>query len=319
MELRHLRYFAAVVEEQSFTKAAEKLFIAQPPLSRQIQNLESELGIQLFERGSRPLQTTQAGHFFYQHAVKLLSNAEEIKSMTKRIGLIERSMTIGFVGSLLYGLLPRIIYLFRQQQPHLNIQLMELSTTEQLQALKEGRIDVGFGRLRISDPAVRRILLRKERLVVAAHTSHPIAQRTEGVYLADLIDEKMFMYPTSPKPNFSTQLLNIFAEHSLVPKNMHEIREIQLALGLVAAGEGICIIPASADTIRFPHLNYIPILDNGAVSPIFITARAMDRSEDLQSLFDCIYQVYDLEGIPYQRTVFTLDQNPIDDSNGIDF
>lgn len=138
--------------------------------------------------------------------------------MTKRIGLIERSVTIGFVGSLLYGLLPRIIYLFRQQQPHLNIQLMELSTTEQLQALKEGRIDVGFGRLRISDPAVRRILLRKERLVVAAHTSHPIAQRTEGVYLADLIDEKMFMYPTSPKPNFSTQLLNIFAEHSLVPK-----------------------------------------------------------------------------------------------------
>lgn len=99
MELRHLRYFVAVVEEQSFTKAAEKLFIAQPPLSRQIQNLESELGIQLFERGSRPLQTTPAGHFFYQHAVKLLSNAEEIKSMTKRIGLIERSMTIGFVGS----------------------------------------------------------------------------------------------------------------------------------------------------------------------------------------------------------------------------
>ena len=81
--------------------------------------------------------------------------------MTKRIGLIERSMTIGFVGSLLYGLLPRIIYLFRQQQPHLNIQLMELSTTEQLQALKEGRIDVGFGRLRISDPAVRRILYVK--------------------------------------------------------------------------------------------------------------------------------------------------------------
>lgn len=117
MELRHLRYFVAVVEEQSFTKAAEKLFIAQPPLSRQIQNLESELGIQLFERGSRPLQTTPAGQFFYQHAVKLLSNAEEVKSMTKRIGLVERSITMGFVGSLLFGLLPRIIYLYRQQHP----------------------------------------------------------------------------------------------------------------------------------------------------------------------------------------------------------
>ena len=105
MELRHLRYFVAVVEEQSFTKAAEKLFIAQPPLSRQIQNLEAELGIQLFERGSRPLLTTEAGQFFYQHAVKLLSNAEEIKAMTQRVGMVEKTVTMGFVGSLLYGCL----------------------------------------------------------------------------------------------------------------------------------------------------------------------------------------------------------------------
>ena len=96
MELRYLRYFVAVVEEQSFTKAAERLFIAQPPLSRQIQNLENELGVQLFERGSRPLQTTTAGQFLYQHALKLLSNAEEVKRMTKLIGLIERTLTIGF-------------------------------------------------------------------------------------------------------------------------------------------------------------------------------------------------------------------------------
>jgi len=103
MELRHLRYFVAVVEEQSFTKAAEKLFIAQPPLSRQIQNLEAELGIALFERGSRPLKTTQAGYFFYQHAVKILANAEEVKSMTKRIGMVERTVTMGFVGSLAFA------------------------------------------------------------------------------------------------------------------------------------------------------------------------------------------------------------------------
>jgi DNA-binding transcriptional LysR family regulator len=97
--------------------------------------------------------------------------------------------------------------------------------------------------------------------------------------------------------------MNIFAEHSLVPKHIRELREIQLALGLVAAGEGICIIPASADTIRFPHLLYIPILDSGAVTPIFITARAMDNSADLQSLFDSIYQVYDLEGIAYELCI----------------
>ncbi|MGV8004845.1 LysR substrate-binding domain-containing protein [Photorhabdus temperata subsp. temperata] len=248
--------------------------------------------VQLFERGSRPLQTTQAGQFFYQHAVKLLSNAEEIKSMTKRIGLIERSLTIGFVGSLLYELLPRTIYLYRQQQPHLHIKLVELSTTEQIPALKGGRIDVGFGRLHISDPAVRRILLCKERLVVAVHSSHPLAQRTGGVYLSDFVDENIFVYPNTPKPNFSTQVLNIFSEHSLVPKNMNEVREIQLALGMVAAGEGLCIIPESANTIQFPLLNYIPILDHDAVSPIFVATRAMDTSEDIQILFDCLNQVY---------------------------
>ena len=300
MELRHLRYFVAVVEEQSFTKAAEKLFIAQPPLSRQIQNLESELGISLFERGSRPLKTTEAGQFFYQHAVKLLSNAEEVKTMTKRIGLIEKTVTMGFVGSLLYGLLPKIVYMFRQLQPRLKIELVEMSTKDQIQALKEGRIDVGFGRLKISDPAVRRVLLREEPLMLAVHTSHSLAD-SKGTYFADIEDENLFLYPSHPKPNFSTQVRNLFSEHGLDPKNLKEVREIQLALGLVAAGEGMCIVPESAKTIQLPNLKYIPLLDSSAKSPIFMAIRCMDESEDIHSLFDCIYQVYDLEGFQYDR------------------
>ncbi len=305
MELRHLRYVVAVVEEQSFTKAAEKLYIAQPPLSRQIQNLESELGISLFERGSRPLKTTEAGQFFYQHAVKLLSNAEEVKSMTKRIGLIEKTVTMGFVGSLLYGLLPKIVYMFRQQQPHLKIELVEMSTKDQIQALKEGRIDVGFGRLRISDPAVRRVLLREEPLMLAVHISHPLAD-SKGTYFADIEDENLFLYPSHPKPNFSTQVRHLFSEHGLDPKNLKEVREIQLALGLVAAGEGVCVVPESAKTIQLPNLIYIPMLDSSAKSPIFMAIRCMDESEDIRSLFDCIYQVYDLEGFQYDRASFSI-------------
>ncbi|WP_335956473.1 LysR family transcriptional regulator [Acinetobacter bereziniae] len=305
MELRHLRYFVAVVEEQSFTKAAEKLYIAQPPLSRQIQNLVSELGISLFERGSRPLKTTEAGQFFYQHAVKLLSNAEEVKSMTKRIGLIEKTVTMGFVGSLLYGLLPKIVYMFRQQQPHLKIELVEMSTKDQIQALKEGRIDVGFGRLRISDPAVRRVLLREEPLMLAVHISHPLAD-SKGTYFADIEDENLFLYPSHPKPNFSTQVRHLFSEHGLDPKNLKEVREIQLALGLVAAGEGVCVVPESAKTIQLPNLIYIPMLDSSAKSPIFMAIRCMDESEDIRSLFDCIYQVYDLEGFQYDRASFSI-------------
>lgn len=304
MELRHLRYFVAVAEEQSFTKASEKLFIAQPPLSRQIQNLEGELGIQLFERGSRPLKMTEAGQFFYQHAVKLLAKAEEVKSMTKRVGLIEKTIKIGFVGSLLYGLLPQIVYQFRQQQPQFKIELIEMGTTEQIQALKEGRIDVGFGRLRISDSAIQRVLLREEPLMVATHTSHPLAAKSEGVYLADINDQDMFLYPNTTKPNFSTQVRSIFSEHGLEPKIIREVREIQLALGLVAAGEGICIVPESTRTIQLAQLNYVPILDHAAVSPIFLAIRNMDESEYIHSLFDCIYRIYDMESIDYERFVF---------------
>lgn len=304
MELRHLRYFVAVVEEQSFTKAAEKLFIAQPPLSRQIQNLEAELGISLFERGSRPLKTTHAGHFFYQHAVKILANAEEVKSMTKRIGLVERTVTMGFVGSLLYGLLSRIVYLYRQQQPHLKIELVEMTTLEQVKALKEGRIDVGFGRLRISDPALSRILLREEPLMLAVHSSHPLARQKAGVHLSDIVDENIFLYPSVHTPSFATQIQGLFSEYNLEPQNLRLVREIQLSLGFVAAGEGVCIVPESAQSIQLSHLNYISILDETAVSPVFMTMRNMDESEDIHSLIDCIYQVYDLEAIKYDRNPF---------------
>lgn len=303
MELRHLRYFVAVAETKSFTKAAERLFIAQPPLSRQIQQLEAEIGVQLFERGTRPLQLTEAGQFFYQHAVKLLSNAEEVKSMTTRIGIVERSIKIGFVASLLYGLLSKIIYVFRQQQPSLKVELIEMSTFEQIQALKKGQIDVGFGRLRISDPNVKRILLREEPLVAAVHQSHPLAQQ-DAISLAEIEQENLFLYPNSTGPNFATQVQGIFAEHSLTPKSLKLVREIQLALGLVAAAEGICIVPESAQSVRLAHVHYIPIHEHDAVSPVFMAIRNLDAADDLRALFDCIYQVYDLEAIEYDRSVF---------------
>ena len=303
MELRHLRYFVAVAESKSFTQAAERLFIAQPPLSRQIQQLEAEIGVQLFERSSRPLQLTEAGHFFYQHALKLLSNVEEIKSMTTRIGIVERSLKIGFVASLLYGLLSKIIYVFRQQQPNLKIELIEMTTSEQVQALKQGKIDVGFGRLRISDPHIKRILLREEPLVLAVHQSHPLAQQT-SVTLAEIEQQPLFVYPNTQGANFAHQVQAILAKHALTPKNIKVVREIQLALGLVAASEGVCIVPQSAKSIQLAHVHYIPITDHDAVSPVFMAVRQLDQDEDLRALFDCIYQVYDLEAIKYERKVF---------------
>ncbi|CAM9297690.1 cis,cis-muconate-binding transcription regulator CatM [Acinetobacter bereziniae] len=244
MELRHLRYFVTVVEEQSITKAAEKLCIAQPPLSRQIQKLEEELGILLFERGSRPVRTTDAGQFFYQHAVQILTHTAQATSMAKRISSINMIIRIGYVSSLLYALLPQIIYLFRQNNPDIQVELLEYGTKDQIEALKLGKIDLGFGRLRISDPAIKRILLRKEKLKLAIHKNHYLTEYVhKGIYLSQIIDESIFSYPATQKPNFSTLIQSIFTELGLVPKNMIEVREIHMALGLVSSGEGVCIIP----------------------------------------------------------------------------
>ncbi|MFT0693655.1 cis,cis-muconate-binding transcription regulator CatM [Acinetobacter bereziniae] len=301
MELRHLRYFVTVVEEQSITKAAEKLCIAQPPLSRQIQKLEEELGILLFERGSRPVRTTDAGQFFYQHAVQILTHTAQATSMAKRISSINMIIRIGYVSSLLYALLPQIIYLFRQNNPDIQVELLEYGTKDQIEALKLGKIDLGFGRLRISDPAIKRILLRKEKLKLAIHKNHYLTEYVhKGIYLSQIIDESIFSYPATQKPNFSMLIQSIFTELGLVPKNMIEVREIHMALGLVSSGEGVCIIPESASDIGMKNLVYIPILDMEAYSPISLAVRNMDQSPYLSKVLECVKQVFEEEGIPLQ-------------------
>ena len=166
MELRHLRYFVAVARERNFTRAAEKLRIAQPPLSRQIQQLEDELGALLIERGSRPVRLTDAGRLVYEQAVQVLDRIEELKAMSRRLHEAELPrLAIGFVASTLYGYLPEVIRRYKAARPGVELALLELTTLEQIVALKEGRIDVGYGRIQFDDPEVERLLLRNEKLV----------------------------------------------------------------------------------------------------------------------------------------------------------
>ena len=136
MDFRHLKYFVAVADEQNFTRAAERLHISQPPLSRQIQDLEEELGTPLFERGSRPLKLTDAGRFFYGHATRLLEQAAQAVRSTKRIAQLERRLVIGFVASTMYGALPLLVRKFRAACPQTELALVEMSTVEQIEALK---------------------------------------------------------------------------------------------------------------------------------------------------------------------------------------
>jgi len=303
MELRHLRYFVAVAEEKNFTRASEKLFIAQPPLSRQIQQLEEELGVILFEKGSRPLRLTEAGKFFYAHAQQLLGKAADLKTMTQRVGQIERTLSVGFVASTLYGMLPKIIRLFRTQNSAIEMRLHEMTTMEQIKALKEGKIDVGFGRIKHEDPNIRRILLREERMIAAVPLGHPLANLTQPVKLHQLVAERLIVFPKSPRPSFADQVLAAFTEKGLTPENVFEVHELQIAVGLVAAGEGIAIMPASVQGMRRLDMSYLEIHDKNAVSPILFSTRMMDKSEELNKLLQLIYDIYDAENIPHTKEI----------------
>jgi DNA-binding transcriptional LysR family regulator len=299
MELRHLRYFVAVAEERSFTRAAQRLHIAQPPLSRQIQQLEEILGVQLFERNSRPLKLTDTGRFFYQHASQLLAQTAELESMTRRVGKIERNLSVGFVGSTLYGMLPKIIRRYRQQHAEVELSLNEMSTMDQIKALKEGRIDVGFGRIRLDDPSVRRVVLREERMIVALPQGHVLGDSKTVLSLYDLLNETLIIFPKSPRPSYADQVLAAFHDRALKPARVLETRELQVALGLVAAGEGISIVPKSVYGLKRDDVVYKDLDDANLVSPIIMSMRMLDESEDLQRMLQLIYDLYDEQGMEY--------------------
>ena len=299
MELRHLRYFVAVAEERNFTRAAERLHMAQPPLSRSIQQLEETLEVQLFQRDSRPLKLTETGKFFYAHAVQLLAQTAELESMTRRVGNIERSLSVGFVGSTLYGMLPKIIRRFRDENATVELSLHEMSTMDQIRALKDGQIDIGFGRIRHEDPNIRRVILREEKMIVALPEGHPLSLLKPILALSDLVSETLIIFPKSPRPSYADQVLSVFQDRGLKPRRIYEVRELQIALGLVAAGEGISVVPSSVYGLKRDDVSYKELDDPTLVSPIIMSRRMLDESRDIREMLELIYRLYAEEKISY--------------------
>ncbi|KQR77173.1 LysR family transcriptional regulator [Burkholderia sp. Leaf177] len=277
MELRQLRYFVAVAEEMNITRAADRLHMTQPPLSRQIQQIEESIGLPLFARGARPLRLTEAGRIFYTQAKRLLTEADELAPLTRRLAQLAERVVIGFVPSTLYGALPAVIRAFRESAPHIELSLIEMFTIEQLAALKGGRIDVGFGRLRFDDNQLAREVLVEEPLIAALPQDHPLANTDGPLTLAALARETLIVYPSTPRPSYADQQLSAMRDHALEPAAVHEVRELQTALGLVAANVGVCLVPMSVDGLRAHGVVYRAIAEH-STSPIIMSRRSEDSS-----------------------------------------
>ena len=292
MEFRLLRYFVAVVGEGNFNRAAERLHMAQPPLSRAIQNLEAQVGSPLLDRSTRPFSLTPIGRMFYDQALQMLARMEDMKSMVKSAAGSERQrFVIGFVASTIYARLPELIRAFRTEAPDLELVLVESTTLDQITALKEGRIDVGFGRIRFEDPSVRRIALRDEALIAAFPVSHHLAKEKGPVSLQELTDEPQIVYPSRPRPSYADQVIALFRDYGIEPKIAHEARELQIAIGLVAAEEGMAIVPESVRRARSHDVIYRE-LNEPATSPIIMSFRVGDRSPEVVRLANVIAREY---------------------------
>ncbi|MFD2836056.1 LysR family transcriptional regulator [Azotobacter vinelandii] len=285
MELRQLKYFRAVAGTLNFSKAAEQLHIAQPPLSRQIQQLEDELGVRLLDRSSRPMRLTNAG------GCSSTSNPSGCwsgskRSATRRAGwAAARGAGWASASPRRFSTIssPRRSASFSLDNGSVETSLLELTSVQQAEALKAGRIDIGFGRLRIEDEALENVLLAEEPLVAAVPAGSPLA--AEGrIVLEALLEEVLLLYPASPRPSFIDQVLQQFAARGYRIGKSLETNSLQTAIGLVAAGMGVTLVPQCVQRLRRDDIVYRPLADRKLGAALIMTTRAGDGADHVLKL-----------------------------------
>jgi DNA-binding transcriptional LysR family regulator len=292
IENRQLRKFVAVAETLNFTRAAELLHMTQPSLSKQIQQLETQLSARLLNRDSRPMRLTEAGRRFYEDALAVLDRVEQMAEAARRLGTSgKRIFNVGFVASALYGGLPVVMKRLIERRENLEIRWLEMTSVEQQDALRRGMIDVGFGRIIVGDTSVTRVTLREERLFVAIPPEHRLSRKSSPVRLAELDHCSLVLYPSKPRPSFADQVLSMLRECGARPHEVHEVKELQTALALVSAGSGLCLIPATARHLR-PALTYRVVQDKEAVSPIVMNYRSKDDDPLIELIKSITREMY---------------------------
>lgn len=268
MELRHLRYFISVADELSFSRAAEKLNISQPPLSQQIKKLELELGLQLFRRVARGVELTQEGVVLSLYARRLMHDAEQLRSLAERLrGGEEGTLRLGVVGTSLLGELPALMRTIRAHMPLVTFQLEEIESGDQVKALLEHRIDVGVLRPPVEADSLELFPLSEEALVAAIPSDHPLAQRPL-IRVADLKDEPFILFPRPLGEGLYDAVVSACASAGYSPRIIHETDRMQTVVGLVATGAGVSIVPECVMRVSLPGVAYVSLGDSAPKSAL---------------------------------------------------
>ncbi len=273
MELRHLRYFIAVAEELHFTRAAERLHIGQPPLSHAIQVLEADVGAQLFERSKRWVRLTEAGKLFLADARRILALSEQASETARRAQRGEAGeLRIGFTFSTpLTPLFATVINRYRQAYPAVSLTLHESATLPQIDALGQRTLDLAFMRpLESAMPeSIALSLLRTDRLVAVLPSALPLAQG-KAVSIRELSGMPFVMYPPTAGTGIYPQIFKLCRDAGFVPHIGQTAGEASTIIGLVAAGCGVSVLPASFDRIRMDGVTYLPLREEAATTTLLL-------------------------------------------------
>ena len=256
MDLRHLRYFIAVAEEANIGRAATRLHISQPPLTRQIQQLEEELGVTLFIRTPRGMELTPAGELLLDEARNIRSLVEQATERTQRAGQGRLGrLDVAIFGSAILDAIPTVLLAFRNRYPDVKVVLHNMTKNEQIEALRQRRISVGFNRMLAPHEDIGTLLVTTENLLLAVPTEHPLA-RQEIVRFADLAHHPLILFPSGARPSFIDKIIGLCAERGFEPRVSQEVGDAVTAVALAASGFGVCLVPTSATTLQFPGVVY---------------------------------------------------------------
>ncbi|HFF2158487.1 TPA: LysR substrate-binding domain-containing protein [Pseudomonas aeruginosa] len=291
MELRHLRYFIAVAEELHFGRAAERLGISQPPLSQQIQALEEEIGARLFERTNRRVELTDAGRLFLDESRQVLAQVDKAVLLARRAHLGELGeLKIGFTSSAPFtSTIPSSIHAFRKAYPDVHLDLQEMSSRQVLKALLEESLQVGVIRPLALPDAVHWVELFREPLVAVLRADHPLAAGSEdGLAIAALAEESFVFFPRSYGTGLYDQVIALTRQAGFSPRIAQEASEAMTIIGLVSAGLGVSILPASFRRTRVDGVVYRTLSDPEATTAVWLVRRQNEGSPLALSFIDLV-------------------------------
>ena len=259
MELRQIRCFVVVAEELHFGRAAHRLNLSQPPLSRTIQQLEGELGVQLLERSKRRVELTPAGRAFLPKALRILSLSEEVVQEVRGVAAGRGGvLSVSFVGSAMFVLLPAVLRRMRADFPDVEVKLHEMATDQQVSALLDNRTQAAFIRPGIRHPELESRVLLREALAVALPRTHRLASR-RTVSLGQLASDPFVLFPRQTHGSLGNRILDLCGQEGFVPRVVQEALEMQTALGLVAGGLGIAVVPDGVRSLSWPGIVLKPM------------------------------------------------------------